>query len=146
MNTHAVQVTNHLCGSPPTHESCDGNGNPVLNFHPPLFGPGNSNTIDTEHPFNYSVQFQEHIDSEGSQENQLVALVTIQQGEKVVTNTMANGALNGMWPQLASGMVLVFDYWESSDMTWLDGASCQAPSQCSGNKAQVSNVHIAMNA
>ncbi|CAE7226965.1 egl1 [Symbiodinium natans] len=138
MNTHALQVTNHLCGDPASHETCDGNGSPVMKFSPALFGPGNANTIDTEHPFNYSVQFRE-TDSES-------VLVTVQQGEKVISNTMANSALSSMWPQLSSGMVLVFDYWESSDMTWLDGASCQAPSYCSGNKAQVSNVHITTNA
>jgi len=142
MNTHAVQVTNHLCGDPPTDETCDGNGSPVMNFSPNLFGPGNGNTIDTEHPFNYSVQFKEVIYSEHNPDNHLVVAATIRQGDKVVTNTMANAALTGMWTQLASGMVLVFDYWESSDMTWLDGASCQAPESCSGNKAQVSNMHI----
>ncbi|CAE7639881.1 egl1 [Symbiodinium sp. CCMP2592] len=159
MNTHAVQacvgvptnecvcsVTNHLCGDPPTHETCDGNGSPVMNFSPNLFGPGNGNTIDTEHPFNYSVQFQEVIYSEHNPDNHLVVAATIRQGDKVVTNTMANAALTGMWSQLASGMVLVFDYWQSSDMTWLDGASCQAPESCSGNKAQVSNMHISTNA
>ncbi|CAE7226958.1 eg7A [Symbiodinium natans] len=137
MNTHALQVTNHLCGDPPTRWNCSANGSPVMRFTTALFGPGNANTIDTEHPFNYSVQFRE-TDSES-------VLVTVQQGEKVISNTMANSALSSMWPQLSRGMVLVFDYWESIDLTWLDAPSCQVPSYCSGNKVQVSNVHITTN-
>lgn len=42
------------------------------------------------------------------------------------------------WGNLAAGMVLVVDYWQSQDLTWLDGAACSAPEYCSGNRADLS--------
>ena len=34
----------------------------------------------------------------------------------------------------------VIDYWESGDLTWLDGASCTAPETCSGAHADLSDM------
>ncbi|CAK9032509.1 4-beta-glucanase) [Durusdinium trenchii] len=148
MNTHALQVTNHNCFNPPSHSTCDGNGDPLLKFLPGEFGPGSSNTIDTDYVFNFSLQAQENINPSDSTQNYLEVYARLWQNGKTVTKSMGGigSPLNVQWENLADGMVLVIDYWQSGDLTWLDGASCTAPESCSGNHADLSNMTLITNA
>mmetsp|Transcript_83957 Transcript_83957/g.133046 ORF Transcript_83957/g.133046 Transcript_83957/m.133046 type:complete len:411 (-) Transcript_83957:306-1538(-) len=147
MNTHALQVTNHNCGEPPESWNCDGDGDPLIKFLPGEYGPGSSNTINTDNPFNFSLQALEVIKGSDS-ENYLQVFARLWQDGKTVMKSMGGqgSPLNSQWGNLAAGMVLVIDYWESGDLTWLDGASCTAPETCSGAHADLSDMKLITNA
>jgi len=148
MNQHALQITNHNCWDPWSRQSCDGDGDPEMKFYPGEFGPGDWNKIDTNQKFFFSVQMKEVIYGDSDPANHLIVETRAWQGpNRVIKKQMggANSPMNGMWGNLAKGMVLVIDYWESQDLTWLDGAACHAPSYCSGNKATISNMQLIKN-
>ena len=147
MNTNALQVTNHNCWNPWSKNTCDGNGDPEMKFYPGEYGPGGNNAIDTNKPFFFSVQVREVIVGDGSPDNHLIVETRAWQGDKVVAKSMGgvNNPMNGMWGNFANGMVLVIDYWQSQDLTWLDGSACHAPEYCSGNKATLSNMQLISN-
>lgn len=147
MNTHALQITNHNCGDPPGSWNCDGNGDPLIKFLPGEFGPGTSNTINTDNVFKFSLQALEVIQGSNDQ-NYLKVFARLWQDGKTVMKSMGGvgSPLNVQWGNLADGMVLVIDYWESGDLTWLDGASCTAPETCSGAHADLSDMKLITNA
>jgi len=148
MNQHALQITNHNCWDPWSRQSCDGDGDPEMKFYPGEFGPGDWNKIDTNQKFFFSVQMKEVIYGDSDPANHLIVETRAWQGpNRVIKKQMGgvNSPMNGMWGNLAKGMVLVIDYWESQDLTWLDGAACHAPSYCSGNKATISNMQLIKN-
>ncbi|CAK9085635.1 unnamed protein product [Durusdinium trenchii] len=61
MNDHALQITNHNCYGTPSKGSCDGDGNPMMRFGPPEYGPGSWYTIDTTKPFQFALQISEEL-------------------------------------------------------------------------------------
>ncbi|CAK9000092.1 unnamed protein product [Durusdinium trenchii] len=135
MNNQALQITNHNC-------------DPVMRFVPPEFGPG-SDTIDTTQPFNYSLTFHQNIYGDGDPNNNLVAYARVWQHDTAVVKSFGGqgSALNSQWQNLADGMVLVVDYWESGSMQWLDGTGCGYgyEEQCGGELADVGNWKLISN-
>lgn len=149
MNDHALQITNHNCYGTPSKGSCDGDGNPMMRFGPPEYGPGSWYTIDTTKPFQFALQISEEIVGENSPDNHLIVYARLWQDGKTLKKSFGGvgSSINSQWKNLADGMVLVVDYWKSNDLTWLDGNGCGYghSEYCSSNRADLSNMAIISN-
>ncbi|CAJ1422093.1 unnamed protein product [Effrenium voratum] len=148
MNDKALMATNHNCYGPSGTTECDGIGAPDVKFYPGEYGTGEGNIIDTSRPFNFSHTLDEVIVGENSPENHLIMTVRLWQGSNTVARSVGGvgSALNVQWGNLAAGMSLVFNYWQSEDLTWLDGAACSVPSYCSNQPSTIYNMAIVTNA
>lgn len=148
MNDHALQITNHNCYGTPTKGSCDGEGSPMVKFGPPEYGPGNWHTIDTTQPFKFALQVEEVIVGDNDPGNHLMVYIRLWQNGKSVMKSfggVGNG-VNSQWKNLADGMVLVVDYWQSRNLNWLDGIGCGYGAEyCSGHRADLSKMQIISN-
>lgn len=148
MNDHALQITNHNCYGNPSKGSCDGDGHPMVRFGPPEYGPGSWHTIDTTKPFTFALQVQENIAGNNDPDNHLMVYVRLWQNGKTVMKQFGGvgNPVNSQWKNLADGMVLVVDYWQSQNLNWLDGVGCgYGKEYCSGHRADLSKMRIISN-
>lgn len=141
-NGNAFQVTNHACSS--ATSGCNGGGTPELKWNSGNgFGIGDSYSINTKKPFTYSIDFKE--ENAGTSNANLVITVTLTQGDNSLSHVMSGGEVNTMWQYLAAGMVLVVDYWDASNMFWLDQPPCSGTEVCNYASSTLSNIRITSN-
>jgi len=144
-NDHTFAATPHKCDAPVNghYNSCDRSGSGKnTRDEPSSYGPGETYTIDTRHPFQVETEFPE-------KSGILIGMTTTlrQAGRQVVLNHSSSDSdyLKALTDAMAAGMSLRITYWgDSADtMAWLDGPPCgQEACSATAGKAVISNVSV----
>jgi hypothetical protein len=173
MNQHALHTTMHSCKHPYSKANCDGGGygarwergiDTLEDCGPPPgvvgkwrgllppqpfvlvrfgqgasdFGVGPSFTIDTSRPFELAFAFQR-------QGSHIGLAINVSQVTGTERRTIHGGIedCSSVQQPLAQGMVLVFSFWGSTSMGWLDSPPCSSdPATC---PSQVTFSNLTLN-
>eukprot|EP00056_Hartaetosiga_gracilis_P015884 m.242481 g.242481 ORF g.242481 m.242481 type:complete len:307 (+) comp34102_c0_seq1:18-938(+) len=128
-NEHALFTTMHHCDKPYSSSTCAHGGYGARFGHGKSdLGNSSSFSIDTRRPFIFSTSFyntqtKDNSNNSNNTEEKLSCAVSLYQDGSLRTQQVIDKVSNIADP-LSTGMVMVFSFWGSSSMGWLDSPPC----------------------